>query len=85
MYEVSEVTVAEHDTWLWIDEDLDNALREVGGHDCAVAYFNNRCKLPCDECELADLGNERESSACSVHTMLLDIRKRVKKLCCEEV
>lgn len=84
LYEVSEVTVAGQDTWRWIDEDLSNALREVGDHGSAVAYFNNRCKLSCDECEFSDLGNERESNACSVHTMLLDIRKRVKKLCGEE-
>ena len=85
LYEVSEVTVAQQDTWRWIDEDLANALREVGDHDCAVAYFNNRCELSCDECEFADLSNERESNACSVHTMLLDIRKRVKKLCGEDL
>lgn len=81
MYDVSEVTLHHQDTWEWLDEDLSNALREVEDHDRAVGYFSNRCEMDCDDCEFADPDNVGETNACSVNTMLLDIRRRVKKMC----
>lgn len=81
LHNVSDVTLHHHDTWDWLDEDLSNALREVEDHDRAVAYFNNRCDMDCDDCEFADPDNVSETNACSVNTMLLDIRRRIKKIC----